>query len=71
MSAKKLSFLVKVVSLYFPSEFDFEMHIKFSRCYIKDGQIAPQYIIEEERKLLTEGMITSIEKIAFEVYKSI
>ena len=29
MSAKKLSFLVKVVSLYFPSEFDFEMHIKF------------------------------------------
>ena len=28
------------------------------------------YLSEDERKLLTEGMETSIDKIAFEVYKS-
>ena len=48
-----------------------EMHMKYGRYFIKLGQIAPQYTIEAERKLLIEGMETSIEKIAFEVYKSI
>ena len=47
-----------------------ESHLKYDRYYLKEGQIAPKFIVEEERKLLTEGMETSIEKIAFEVYKS-
>ena len=44
--------------------------MQYDRFYIKIGQIAPQYIIEDERKLLTEGMENSIDKIAYEVYKS-
>ena len=44
--------------------------MSYDRYYIKEGQIEPQYLIEDERKLLTEGMETSIEKIAYEVYKS-
>ena len=44
--------------------------MQYDRFYIKIGQIAPQYTIEDERKLLTEGMENSIDKIAFEVYKS-
>ena len=44
--------------------------MNYDRYYIKEGQIEPQYLIEDERKLLTEGMETSIEKIAFEVFKS-
>ena len=42
----------------------------YDRYYIKEGQIEPQYLNEDERKLLTEGMETSIDKIVFEVYKS-
>ena len=45
-------------------------HMSYDRYYIKEGQIEPQYLIEDERKLLTEGMEISVEKIAFEVYKS-
>ena len=44
--------------------------MKSKRYYIEEGQIEPQYLIEDERKLLTEGMEISIEKIAYEVYKS-
>ena len=44
--------------------------MKYDRYYIEEGQIEPQYLIEDERKLLTEGMEISIEKIAYEVYKS-
>ena len=44
--------------------------MKYDRYYIEQGQIEPQYLIEDERKLLTEGMETSIEKIAYEVFKS-
>ena len=42
----------------------------YDRYYIQEGQIEPQYLIEDERKLLTEGMEISIEKIAYEVFKS-
>ena len=45
-------------------------HMRYERYYIEEGQIEPQYLIEDERKLLTEGMEISIEKIAYEVYKS-
>lgn len=48
-----------------------ETHMTYDRFYIKQGQIRPQYLSEDERKLLTEGMETSIEKIAYEVFKSI
>ena len=48
-----------------------ETHMRYDRVYIKEGQIEPQYLNEDERKLLTEGMETSIEKINYEVYKSI
>ena len=47
-----------------------EVHMQYDRYYIEEGQIAPQYIIVDERKLLTEGMENSIDKIAYEVYKS-
>ena len=45
--------------------------MSYDRVYIEEGQIEPQYLNEDERKLLTEGMETSIEKISYEVYKSI
>lgn len=45
--------------------------MSYDRVYIKQGQIEPQYLNEDERKLLTEGMETSIEKITYEVVKSI
>ena len=44
--------------------------MSYDRYYLKEGQIEPQYLIEDERKLLTEGMEISIEKIAYEVFKS-
>lgn len=44
--------------------------MNYDRYYLKEGQIEPQYLIENERKLLTEGMEMSIEKIAYEVFKS-
>ena len=47
-----------------------EMLMSYDRYYIKEGQMAPQYTIVEERKLLTEGIENSIDKIAYEVYKS-
>ena len=40
------------------------------RFYINEGQLEPVYLKEEERKLITENMETSISKIAYEVYKS-
>ena len=42
----------------------------YDRYYLKEGQIEPKYLNIDERKLLTEGMETSIDKIAYEVYKS-
>ena len=45
--------------------------MRYDKVYIEEGQIEPQYLNEDERKLLTEGMETSIEKISYEVYKSI
>ena len=39
--------------------------------YMKQGQIEPLYITEEERKLLTKGMEQSIQKIQLEIFKSI
>ena len=45
--------------------------MSYDKVYIEEGQIEPQYLNEDERKLLTEGMETSIEKISYEVYKSI
>ena len=45
-------------------------HMNYDRYFIKEGQIEPQYLVEDERKLLTEGMEMSIEKIAYEVFKS-
>ena len=42
----------------------------YDRYFLKEGQIEPQYLNEDERKLLTEGMETSIDKIAYEVLKS-
>ena len=44
--------------------------MNYDRYCLKEGQIEPQYLIEDERKLLTEGMEISIEKIALEVFKS-
>ena len=44
--------------------------MSYDRYYLKQGQIEPQYLNEDERKLLTEGMVTSIEKINLEVYQS-
>ena len=46
-------------------------HYSFNKVYIKQGQIEPMYLTEEERKLLTEGMEQSIEKINLEISKSI
>ena len=43
----------------------------YDRYYIEEGQIEPKYLNEDERKLLTEGMEVSIQKLAYEVYKSI
>ena len=45
-------------------------HEKYERYYIKEGQIMPQFLTEDERKLLTEGMEISIDKISYEVLKS-
>ena len=45
-------------------------HEKYERYYIKKGQIMPQFLTEDERKLLTEGMEISIDKIGYEVLKS-
>ena len=45
-------------------------HEKYERYYIKEGQIMPQFLTEDERKLLTEGMEISIDKIGYEVLKS-
>ena len=45
--------------------------MSYDRVYIEEGQIEPQYLNEDERKLLTEGMETSVVKIQLEVYKSI
>ena len=45
-------------------------HMNYDRYFIKDGQITPQYLTEEERKLLTEGLETSIDKIVLEVFNS-
>ena len=45
--------------------------MSYDRVYIEEGQIEPQYLNEDERKLLTEGMEKSVEKISYEVYKSI
>ena len=39
--------------------------------YMKQGQIEPLYITEDERKLLTQGMEQSIQKIQLEIVKSI
>ena len=47
-----------------------DAHMSYDRYYLEEGQIEPQYLIEDERKLLTEGMEISIEKIAYEVFKS-
>ena len=47
-----------------------DAHMTYDRYYLEEGQIEPQYLIEDERKLLTEGMEISIEKIAYEVFKS-
>ena len=44
--------------------------MQYDKYYIKEGQIEPEYLNEDERKLLTEGMEISIEKIAYEVIKS-
>ena len=46
------------------------MHETYDKYYIEDGQITPQYLTEEERKLLTEGIESSIEKIVLEVINS-
>ena len=47
-----------------------QKHLAYDRYYITDGQITPQYLTEEERKLLTEGLETSIDKIVLEVFNS-
>lgn len=44
--------------------------MSYDRYFIKEGQIEPQYLSEDERKLLIEGMEISIEKIAYEIYRS-
>ena len=48
-----------------------DAHQQVDKVYIEEGQIEPQYLTEDERKLLTEGMEQSVEKIQYEVYKSI
>ena len=48
-----------------------DAHQQVDQVYIEEGQIEPQYLTEDERKLLTEGMEQSVEKIKYEVYKSI
>ena len=48
-----------------------EANEQFDKFYLQDGHIEPQYLTEDERKLLTDGMVQSIEKIKYEVYKSI
>ena len=45
--------------------------MSYDRLFIEQGQIEPQYLNEEERKLLTDGMEVSIQKIKYEVFKSI
>ena len=44
--------------------------MKYDRFYLKEGQLEPLYLTGDERKLLTEGMDYSIEKILEEVEKS-
>ena len=48
-----------------------EDQIKYDRYFIEEGQIAPEYIIKDERKILTKGMENSIDMIELEVDKSI
>ena len=40
------------------------------RYYIKEGALEPIHLVENERKLLAEGMQTSVAKILQEVQKS-
>ena len=47
-----------------------EVNFNSNKVYLKSGQIEPLYLTEEERKLLTEGMEQSIQKIKLEVYKA-
>ena len=46
-----------------------EDHILLDRFYLKEGQLEPIYLSQDERKLITEGMDSSIERIAYEVHK--
>ena len=46
-----------------------EDHIFLDRFYLKEGQLEPIYLSQDERKLITEGMDSSIERIAYEVHK--
>ena len=39
-------------------------HREFDRLYIKDGQLEPIQLLEEERDLLLEGMQIAISRIA-------
>ena len=43
---------------------------QFGKFYIEEGQIEPQYLTEEERKLLTDGMMKTIKRIRLAVYES-
>ena len=44
--------------------------MKAKRFYIKEGLLEPIHLVESERKLLVEGMQTSVAGIIQEVYKS-
>ena len=43
---------------------------QFGKFYIEEGQIEPQYLTEEERKLLTDGMVKTLKRIRLAVYES-
>ena len=48
-----------------------KLNLTSDKVYLKSGQIEPLYLTEEERKLLTEGMEQSVQKIQLEVFKAI
>ena len=47
-----------------------EDNIKSDRFYIQSGLLEPVHLQEEERKLIVEGMQTSLAKMATEIKKS-
>ena len=44
--------------------------MKAKKFYIKEGLLEPIHLVESERKLLVEGMQTSVAGIVQEIYKS-